>query len=332
MRTTLKRCLGAGLFAAAGSAACAGSIVVVDAPSNLGLRPPSPGVEPGARKLAETLRRTGLLERLRATDGGRVEAPRYSPDGDPATGFRNGTALARYSASLADRLAPSLGRGDFTLVLGGDCSVLLGSGVALKRRGRYGLAFVDAHDDYTFPSNPATYRGRYAAAGLDLGLATGHGAKALSDIGGLGPYFRESDVVHLGLSREEGDAEYGDLAKFEKSGIRILDVGTIEQRGADAVAREAREQLEAKELDGYWIHVDADVLDASIMPAVDSPNERGLTFEQLSRLLATLIASPNAVGLELTIYDPDLDPKGVHARGLADAIVRAFDESGRFPR
>lgn len=323
------RSLCAMLYAISGAVFAATPIVVVDAPSNLGLRPPAPGVEPGARKLATTLRSFGLVDRLGARDGGRVDAPPYSPQPDAATGFRNGTALAAYSAKLAERLGALIGGDAFVLVLGGDCSVLLGSGVALKRRGRYGLAFVDAHDDYTFPRDTARYRGRYTAAGLDLGLATGHGPAALADIGGLSPYFAESDVVHIGLVREAGDAAYGDIDRFARSPIGKFPADMIKRRGAATIGAEARARLEASGVDGYWIHVDADVLDASVMPAVDSPNADGLTFAQLRELLAVLLASPRAVGLELTIYDPDLDPDGVHGRALADAIIAAFEDAGK---
>ena len=52
-------------------------IAVVDAPSNLGLRPPAPGVVPGCYKLAGALRDRGLIARLGARDAGYVTPPRY---------------------------------------------------------------------------------------------------------------------------------------------------------------------------------------------------------------------------------------------------------------
>ena len=338
-----RRCLETGLLAA-GVGVAAGActpattavaapparIVAIDAPSNLGLRPPAPGVEPGARKAPDALRATGLLQRLGARDAGRVAAPAYSPDPDHAVGFRNGAALSEYSRTLADRLAPLLGRGEFVLVLGGDCSVLLGSSLALKRRGRYGLAFVDAHDDYSYARNRKRYQGYYTAAGLDLGLATGHGPAALTDIDGLSPYVRESDVVQLGLSRTREDSEFAATESFDASAIHSIDVDEIRRGGAQAAGIAARMRLEADDTQGYWIHVDADVLDTRTMPAVDSPNERGLSFAQLRSLLAPLLASPKAIGLELTIYDPDLDPDGVYGARLARTVEAAFADSGRF--
>lgn len=305
-------------------------IVALDAPSNLGLRPPAPGVEPGARKLAAAMRDTGLLARLGARDAGGVEAPAYSPDPDHAVGFRNGTALAAYTRMLADRLAPVLGGDEFVFMLGGDCSVLLGSALALKRRGRYGLAFIDAHDDYAYARDSKRYAGIYTAAGVDLGLATGHGPPVLTDIDGLSPYLRESDVVQLGLSRTHADSESAATESYDASGIHTIDVEAIRRRGGEAAGAEARARLESADTEGYWIHVDADVLDARVMPAVDSPNERGLSFAQLRALLAPLLASPKAVGLELTIYDPDLDPDGRYGAALAHTIEAAFADSGRF--
>jgi arginase len=56
------------------------SIVVIDAPSNLGLRPPLPGVVPGVYKLAGALRDQDILARLGAREGGVVTPPRYMPD------------------------------------------------------------------------------------------------------------------------------------------------------------------------------------------------------------------------------------------------------------
>ncbi len=77
-------------------------------------------------------------------------------------------------------------------------------------------------------------------------------------------------------------------------------------------------------LAGYWVHLDADILDAALLPAVDSPETGGLTFDDLSDLLRALLGSASAVGLEVTVFDPDLDPDGRLARLFADAIVGGF--------
>jgi arginase len=304
-------------------------IAIVDAPSNLGLRPPKPDTEPGVKHLPDALRKTGIVKRLGARDAGRVNAAPYEPGPNAETGFRNGPAIARFSEDLAARLIPILDRKEFAFVLGGDCGILIGPALALKQRGRYGLAYIDGHDDFSYARDPK-YRGRYAAGGLALSLATGHGPDALVDLKDGKPYIRAEDAVQIGLSREPADTEFADTQSFERSGIKTWPVDDIERRGGRAIGAEARAYLTNAPTQGFWIHIDADVLDAKIMPAVDSPNPRGLTFAQLKDILAVLLASPKAVGLELTIFDPNLDPDGTLARQLADTIEQAFAESGRF--
>lgn len=304
-------------------------IALLDAPSNLGLRPPSPGVEPGVKGLADAIRATGLPYRLGVQDMGSVPPPPYSPDAELLTGYRNGLALTKYSRDLATHLSPILDSMRFAVVLGGDCSVLLGAGLALREHGRYGLAFIDGHDDFSPPRDPSRYEGRITAAGRDLALVTGTGPKQLVDIDGQRPYFRIEDVVQIGLSRTQEDRELFQVEKFDQSGVATLDIDAIKSQGAERIAQEARRRLDLAETDGFWIHLDADVLDTTIMPAVDSPNPRGMTFDQLQVVLTRLLESPKAVGMELTIFDPSLDPDGHLARQLAGVIERAFVLSGR---
>jgi arginase len=54
--------------------------------------------------------------------------------------------------------------------------------------------------------------------------------------------------------------------------------------------------------------MDADVLNPIEMPAVDSPEPGGPTVIEIVDLLAPLVRHPRALGMEVTIYDPALDP------------------------
>lgn len=303
-------------------------ITVLDAPSNLGLRPPSPGAEPGVRHLATALRELDLVGRLGASDAGGVDVPGYSPEPDPTTGFRNGPAIGTLTVALAAEIEALLDREAFPFVLGGDCSIVLGAMLALRRRGRYGLAFVDGHDDYSWAKDHDRYAGLFAAAGLDLGLVTGHGPDALCDIDGLRPYVRETDVVHLGLQREPEDSEFFDVAKFDNSAIIRFTAAEIRSRGASPVAELARDHLEGvRAVPGFWIHLDADVLHRDVMPAVDSPNPNGISLAELETILGTLLASPLAVGMHVGIYDPELDPDRTAGKALADTLIGAFERT-----
>lgn len=77
-------------------------------------------------------------------------------------------------------------------------------------------------------------------------------------------------------------------------------------------------------LDGFWVHLDADVLDIEVMPAVDAPDPGGLDHAELVELLRPLLADERCVGFHLTIFDPDLDQDGSLAAALTDTVLAAF--------
>jgi arginase len=291
------------------------SIALLDAPSNLGLRPPLPGVVPGVYKLPWALRECGLRTQLGARDAGVVLPPRYLPDWDGKT-VRNGTAIATYAAQLADRIQQIHAAGEFAFVLGGDCSILLGSMLALRRQGQYGLIFIDGHLDFRHPGNSQAVG---AAAGEDLALVTGRGSKELTNLEGRFPLVRDDDVIAIGFREDDEN-----LQEVQQAGISTYTAGTLQEVGPDIVAAAARNLMEQRGVDGYWIHLDADVLDADIMPAVDTPTPGGISLEELSMLLGPLLSGSHVMGMELTVFDPDLDPEGHLARQLTDAIIAGF--------
>ena len=283
-------------------------LVILEAPSNLGLQPPAPGREPGVSRLPEALAAAGLTVGIQAIWGGRLEAPPYSARIEPETGVRNAASVAAYAVRLAASVSAVLDRGGFPLVLGGDCSILLGPLLSLRRRGRYGLVYLDAHDDFSTPETSAS-RG---AAGMDLAFATGRGPATLANLEGLGPLVRDEDVLVAGA--REGTFPLP-LRSLSVADLRAGKRGRIERE----LARTA-----AAVTEGFWVHLDVDVLDPSVMPAVDSPEPGGLVLDELSEILRALLASGKAAGLQLTIYDPDRDPDGSSARVLVDLLAGIF--------
>jgi arginase len=288
---------------------------VIEAPSILGLRPT------GVETLPEALLRAGLLDRLGARHAGRVTPERpYEAERDAATLTLNPNGIVSYSRALADALEVVLDQGEFPVVLGGDCSIVLGDLLALKRRGRYGLLFIDGHADFYNPeANP-----NGEAASMDLAFATGRGPDLLTNIEGRGPLVKDEDVVAFGYRDAEEQAGYG--SQPLPRAILAFDLAEIRRRGIEAAARDAVLHLtrDRGPDGGFWIHVDADVLEDAIMPAVDYRLPGGLSWEDLTAALRIAIQSGRAVGLELTIYNPKLDPSGAGARGLARVIGDAL--------
>ena len=73
-------------------------------------------------------------------------------------------------------------------------------------------------------------------------------------------------------------------------------------------------------LDGFWLHLDVDVLNDDIMPAVDSREKGGLFYDELKQILKILLHHNKASGIQITILDPDLDLTGVYTKQFVNEI------------
>jgi arginase len=290
-------------------------IVVLDAPSNLGLRPPEAGAVPGCYKLPWALRDRKLLQAIEATDAGVIIPPRYRAEWQPGQGDRNADAIALFSIALADRVHALVEQQAFALILGGDCSILIGNTLALKRGGRYGLVFLDAHSDFRHLENAPAIG---AAAGEDLAIVTGRGDRRLINLENRGPYVQIPDSIIIGV-RPNDEC----LDELTGLGMKVITSTELAQLGPQQAALQALETVTGA-TQGFWIHLDVDVVDSSEMPAVDSPEPDGVPFRMLTELLTQLVASPYCAGLEVTIYDPDLDPTGAYADQLRQCLSDAL--------
>lgn len=296
-------------------------ITIVGAPSSIGIRPYDDG---GARRLdlaPAELRRHGV-SRLATRDLGDVAPPRYRDFQRTPGRPRNEDGVASYSRALGRKVSEAADDGSFVLLLGGDCSVVLGGLLGARRpgRGRVGLIYIDAHGDFATPETSRTG----SAASMCLALATGVGDTPLARLSGNGALVRQEDIVILGR-RDDNDPEpwYGQDV-IRKSPMLDITHAEIRERGVAETVRQTLHRITQPSVDGFWIHVDADVLDPSLVPAVDSPEPNGLGLDELAELLRPLVSHPRAVGLELTIYDPKLDPDGTSATNLTALLTKVL--------
>lgn len=294
-------------------------IAILGAPSSIGIRPYDESNQPRRLDLAPgVLRELGAVTRLAADDLGDVTPPAYRDFARVDRSIRNEEGVAAYSGALASAVAEAAEGDRFVLVLGGDCSIVLGSLLGMRRRaGPVGLVYVDGHADFATAGESTTG----SAASMCLALAVGRGDSRLAHLDGDEPLVSGEDVALVGR-RDEGEA-YGQAA-LAASGILDLPGSMLWERGPEAVATAALERVGRDERAGFWIHVDADVLDPRVMPAVDSPEPGGPDIEGLARILAPLAGHPRALGMQVTIYDPALDPDRRAGARLVALLERAL--------
>jgi arginase len=288
---------------------------IIDAPSILGLRPT------GVQDLPEALKATGLMSKLRAKYAGQVSPLPYISERDKLTLLLNPDSIRLFSLRLADAVTSVLCKKQFPLVLGGDCSILIGNLLALRRLGRYGLFFIDGHVDFYQPEASPTGE----VADMDLAIVSGRGPNVLTDIDGLKPLVRDEDIVVFGYRDAEQAASYGSQ-DIRDTNMHLFDLPYIRKIGTiSTAASQAVDILTNSELVGFWIHLDADVLDDSIMPAVDYRlGGDGLSFIELSELLKNLVASGHAVGMDITIFNPRMDLDGSITRKFVLSLLQGL--------
>lgn len=287
---------------------------IIDAPSILGLRPT------GVEILPEALKAAGLMEKLNADYAGRVSPLPYNSERDKVTLLLNPDSIKTFSVRLAARVSSVIRSMRYPIVLGGDCSIVIGNLLALRHLGRYGLFFIDGHADFYQPEASLTGE----VADMDLAIVSGRGPEVLTNINNFKPLVRDQDIILFGYRDREQAASFGSQ-DVRNTSINSFDLSYVKEMGITTAASMAvKKLLQQDELLGFWVHIDADVLDDSIMPAVDYRLNGGLSFYELSELLKIIVASGRTVGMDITIFNPNLDSDGSIAHRFVSSILEGL--------
>ncbi|HMI04942.1 MAG TPA: arginase family protein [Pedobacter sp.] len=287
-------------------------LTILSAPSILGLRPT------GVEHLADRLLASGLARMLSYNDpviSVQTFNENYEAERDMATGCLNPLTARKFSLELIRVLTPHIGPGHFPLVLGGDCSILLGIMPALKKKGSYGLIYLDAHADFYAPHQSQTGE----IADMDLAIVTGRGPGLLTDIDGLKPYVEDQHVIHIGQRDEQETIDFGSR-DIRKTGVHCFSLASIRAHGIETVLKGVMRTISETELEEYWIHFDTDVISDEENFAVDYRLPGGLTFSEIARVLNTLMETGKMAGMSVTIYNPALDPGGIISDRICNCL------------
>lgn len=289
------------------------AINIIEFPSNLRLKKTNYANEPGVKFLPDWLNQWGFHQKICPINVFRVNPPEYSMELDKASGVRNADKIVEYAKKQCELLKNEFNDNSFQIILGGDCSILIGNCLALKSLGEFGLFFIDGHTDYIWPELSLSG----GAAGMDLAIVTGNGNDKLTDIDKLQPYIREENVYCVG--NRYFDELY--LKPIINSEIHYFDLNKLREVGIEIVVNDFLAMVENKKLNGFFIHLDVDVLNDDIMPAVDSREKGGLSYPEITEILKLLFKSRKAFGIEITILDPDLDPNGIYTKPFVETIT-----------
>jgi arginase len=144
------------------------------------------------------------------------------------------------------------------------------------------------------------------------------------------PFIHPADAVAVGFRDGQISAREGSQPLPQE--LVGIDLRTLRERGAEQTASDAIAILTRPGgPEGFWVHLDADVLDDAVMPAVDYRLEGGLSTGELETILQTAMASERLVGLEVTIYNPTLDPTLRAGHTFATALARGLANAQSVP-
>jgi arginase len=296
-------------------------VALLGARSSIGIRPYDDGVARHLDRAADVLRERDLVRRLSAVDMGDVVPPPYRDYVRPANRARNESEVIVYSRSLGARVADAMRYRRFTVVIGGDCSVVLGCLLGARKAGRpVGLVYVDAHADYATPAESKTG----SVASMSLALATGRGDTPLARLAGHTSLVDSGHVTLIGR-RDAADSSYGSAALAASPILDLPDSELLVRRSSDLVTS-VLARVAGPDVRGFWIHLDVDVINPAVMSAVDSPEPGGLMPDELVQLLGPLVRHPQALGLDVAIYDPALDPDRSCARRLVALLANLLGQ------
>ncbi len=294
-------------------------VYIVEFPSNLGLKEPQPGKEPGVKKLPDWLWKHNLHKAINPKDTIRLDSPKYSNVRDVETHILNTNSLIDYAREQAYLINNLLTQNKFPFILGGDCSILLGPAIALKQKGNYGLFYLDGHTDFMDVSLSETG----GIGGMSASIVTGNGPEKLTNILNLSPYIKEENLWCVG--NREYDDEYEN--QIRNSDATYISLKELREKGISNCVESFLSAVKSKNLDGFWLHIDVDVLNDSIMPCVDSRTPDGLSYDEFNDLTSYLFESDKLSGLEITILDPDLDQTGQYTKDFVANFTRTFSVS-----
>jgi arginase len=291
---------------------------VIGVPSSAG------AYAPGQEKAPRALRDAGLLAGLKAAgievvDHGDAEVWRWRPDREHPYAQNLG-AVVSCAAETAERVRGALAAGEFPLVLGGNCTVGLGTVAGhLPEEGRLGLVYLDMHGDLNTPDSVPD--GALDWMGVAHLLGERDCAPELRDFGPRSPLLESDQIVFLAHRRDQSTAR--ELAAIERRGLTTVPLSAVAADPA-AAAGEALAALTA--CDRLAVHFDVDCIDFTDAPLSENAGRNiGLTQDAAFAALSAVLLDSRVSALTVTELNPDHGAEdGSTLAAFADRLIQAL--------
>jgi arginase len=285
------------------------SLSVIGVPTSAGAYGPGPGRAPGVFRehgLIEALRNTGIDVR----DRGDGTAMPWVADNDHPTA-RNAAAVVAAAKELAGSVAAALSEDHDVLVVGGDCTIELGTVAGSVADGAtVCVAYVDLDTDLNTPDTGDGYLSWMGVAHL---LDVPGSIDALSGFGRRRPLLAAPDIRIFAAEHITA----AERAVVDSAGLHIEPLMEVVN---DRAAVLERTRAWAAGYDRLLVHLDVDVLDYTKFPIAEEVRATpGLELAQLARLIHDLCSLDNLRALTVTQVDPD------HAFDQADTFRRLIE-------
>jgi arginase len=294
-------------------------IATIGAPSSAG------AFGPGQEDAPAALRDAGLVEALRASgvtveDFGDVPRFRWRPDRDNPRAM-NHEAVAATALAVAAKVAEALDAGYLPVVLGGDCTVELGTLAGVRRRlPRCRLLYFDPHPDLNTPEDIPD--GTLDWMGVAHLLGEPGTVPSLSSLAGA-PSLSPEDLILFGYSAARStEAEH---ERIERHGIATISQDEVEGDAQSAAAR-ALELIDG-DSEPYVVHFDADSVDFADAPLAQNTEEHNIAMplDLTMRALHGALAGSSLAAVTVTEINPHHgEPEGVTLRRFLTPFVAAL--------
>ena len=252
------------------------SVALIGAPTSAG------AYAPGQEDAPQAMRDAGLADALRAgglevVDLGDTPRFRWRPDREHPRAM-HALAVAASARAVAEKVSSAAADGHLPLVLGGDCTVELGTVLGMREHlASLRLLYLDAHPDLNTPASVPDGALDWMGTAHLLGLRD-----TVAELAGLGPRTPMLDASELVLlaSSDRITAHEGRMI----SELGIANVPEARVRADPAAA--AAEALGLLGDGRFLVHLDADVIDFADLPLAENTTRNvGLPFETVMRTL-----------------------------------------------